>query len=65
MSHLFHSTNRGDVVTLSTPPISAVVLSPVKHVPQVLTSTEVLMLKCHPSTQEHITVKMQNISEWA
>lgn len=50
--NLFDSTDRGDVVHLSRPLFTAVVLSPVGHVPQVLTAPEVLMLVTDPSLKE-------------
>lgn len=49
--HLFDSTHRGHMVDLSTPLVVAVVLSPVRHVPQILTSPEVLMLVADPSVK--------------
>lgn len=52
MFHLFDSTDRGDVVHLSAPLVVAVVLSPLTHVPQVLTAPEVVMLVTDPSLKE-------------
>lgn len=50
--YLFYGTDRGDVVTLSAPLFRAVVLPPVRHVPQVLTTPVVLMFITHPSTRK-------------
>ncbi len=52
MVHLFDGTDRGDVVHLSAPLVVAVVLSPLGHVPQVLTAPEVLLLVTDPSLKE-------------
>lgn len=52
MLHLFDRTDRGDMVGLTAPLVIAVVLSPVGHVPHVLTAPEVVMLVSDPSVRE-------------
>lgn len=51
-SHLFDSADGGHVVHLSAPLVVAVVLSPLGHVPQVLTAPEVVMLVTDPSLEK-------------
>lgn len=50
--YLFDSADGCNVVGLSAPLIVAVVLAPVRHVPQVLTAPEVLLLVTDPSSTE-------------
>lgn len=50
--HLLDSSDGRDVVDLGAPLVVAVVLSPLGHVPQVLTAPEVVVLIADPSFKE-------------
>lgn len=41
------------MVQLSTPLVIAVVLAPLRHVPQVLASAEVIVFVAYPSSKDH------------
>jgi len=47
---LFDPADGGHVVHLSAPPVVAGVLAPLRHVPQVLATAEVIVLVADPST---------------
>ena len=51
VSYLLDPPDGWDVVHLSTPLVMTVVLAPLRHVPQILASTEVIMFIAYPSTK--------------
>ena len=61
--HLFDGAHRGHVVHLGAPLVVAVVLSSVRHVPQVLTAPEVLMLITDPPEEKSQSQRVNRVTE--